>query len=61
MCIICIDFARGALKLGEARRALDEMRDGLDAAHVAELEGTLEEAELLPATAPGPIGPTGAP
>ena len=31
MCIICIDFERGALRPKEARRALREMRDGMDA------------------------------
>jgi hypothetical protein len=61
MCIIGIDFARGALKLGEARRALDQMRDSLDAAHVVELEETLEESELVPAAAPGSTGPMGTP
>ena len=29
MCIICIDFERGALKLKDARRALGEMREKL--------------------------------
>jgi hypothetical protein len=45
MCLICIDFARGTLKLHEARRALGEMRSGLPPEHVRELEDTLEEAE----------------
>ncbi|HKQ69252.1 MAG TPA: hypothetical protein VJT73_07935 [Polyangiaceae bacterium] len=44
MCIICIDFDRGALKLNEAKRALGEMRQGLDAAHLREVEKKLEEA-----------------
>ena len=45
MCIICVDFDRGALKLREARRALGEMREKLDSAHVKEIEQKLDEAE----------------
>jgi hypothetical protein len=45
MCIICIDFERGALKPKEARRALSEMRQGLDAAHAKEIEKKLDAAE----------------
>jgi len=44
MCLICIDFARGALKLGEARRALGEMREGLSTEHAREVEQLLDEA-----------------
>jgi hypothetical protein len=44
MCLICIDFARGALKLREARRALGEMREGLSAEHAREVEQLLDEA-----------------
>jgi hypothetical protein len=45
MCIICIDFERGALKPKEARRALGEMREKLDPTHVKEVERKLAEAE----------------
>ncbi|WP_437805795.1 hypothetical protein [Sorangium sp. So ce1078] len=45
MCLICIDFARGALKLQEARRALGEMRSGLPPEHARDVEKTLDEAE----------------
>jgi hypothetical protein len=45
MCLICIDFDRGKLKLREARRALGEMRSGLDREHVAEVEQKLADAE----------------
>jgi hypothetical protein len=45
MCLICIDFDRGALKLREARRALGEMRANLDREHVKEVEKKLDEAE----------------
>ena len=52
MCIICIDFERGALKPKEARRALREMREGLDATHAKELEKKLDEAESSAAKTP---------
>ncbi len=45
MCIICVDFARGALKLREARRALGEMASDLDPEHVKEIEKRLADAE----------------
>ncbi len=54
MCLICIDFDRGALKPQEARRALGEMRSKLDAAHVLEVEQKLEEAEKTAASASTP-------
>ena len=57
MCLICIDFARGALKLNEARRALGEMRDGLPPEHVREVEEQLEEAERLAPTPPARARP----
>ena len=52
MCIICVDFERGALQLNEARRALREMQASLDAAHVREVEYKLDEAEELEPTSP---------
>jgi len=52
MCIICIDFDRGALKPREARRALREMREGMDAQHIKEVERKLDDAE--PASSPQP-------
>ena len=45
MCIICVDFERGALKPREARRALGEMRATLPADHVAEIERKLSDSE----------------
>jgi len=45
MCLICIDFDRGALNLREAKRALGEMRSKLDAQHLREVEQKLDEAE----------------
>jgi len=54
MCLICIDFDRGALNLNDARRALGEMRVSLDAAHAAEVEAKLERAEEEASEAPTP-------
>jgi hypothetical protein len=45
MCLICIDFDRGSLKLREAKRALGEMRSKLDPQHFKEVEQKLAEAE----------------
>jgi hypothetical protein len=45
MCLICIDFDRGSLKLREAKRALGEMRSKLDAQHLKEVEQKLADAE----------------
>jgi hypothetical protein len=45
MCLICVDFDRGALKLREAKRALGEMRTTLDAQHLKEVEKKLDDAE----------------
>ena len=45
MCIICIDFDRGALKPREARRALREMRESLGSEHAKEVEKKLDDAE----------------
>lgn len=53
MCLICIDFDRGALKLREARRALGEMRSTLDTEHVKQVEQKLAEAEQAEADATG--------
>jgi hypothetical protein len=62
MCLICVDFDRGALKVGEARRALGEMRVKLDATHVREVEEKLAQAEqddaALAQTAPTPAANT---
>jgi hypothetical protein len=53
MCIICIDFNRGALKVNEARRALGEMRETLDPQHIREVEKKLDEAERDPSSSSG--------
>jgi len=56
MCLICIDFDRGALKPREARRALGEMRDGIGKEHAQEVEQKLAkaEAEAEPESSPSP-------
>lgn len=57
MCLICIDFDRGALRVPEARRALGEMRQGLGATHTKEVEQKLADAEAAEAasnSAPAP-------
>jgi hypothetical protein len=45
MCLICIDLAKEKITAAEGRRALGEMREKLDAEHVAEVERKLVEAE----------------
>ena len=52
MCLICIDFDRGALKLSEAKRALGEMRTKLDPEHLKEVEQKLHEAERAASAKP---------
>jgi hypothetical protein len=54
MCIICIDFDRGALRPAEARRALGEMAPKLGAKHAREVEEKLAAAEAEPTTPPKP-------
>ena len=54
MCIICIDFERGALRPQEARRALREMRTSLGESHAKEVEQKLEQAEPKSTPKPGP-------
>ena len=44
MCIICVEVAKKAMSVPEARRALGEMRVKLGD-HVAEVEQKLAEAE----------------
>lgn len=45
MCLICIDFERGAMSLKEARRAFGEVRQTLGPAHSREVDEKLAEAE----------------
>ena len=53
MCLICVDFDRGALKLREARRALGEMREKLGPEHAREVERKLNDADQEPPTPSG--------
>jgi hypothetical protein len=41
MCIICVEFEKGKLKLGEAVRNYGEMKDTLTPEHQKEIEETL--------------------
>jgi hypothetical protein len=45
MCLICIELDKNAMTFREGRRALGEMRGGLDGKHVEEVEARLDEAE----------------
>ena len=45
MCLICIELAKQSMTAAEGRRALGEMRQKLDEAHLAEVEAKLAEAE----------------
>ncbi len=53
MCLICIELAKGAMSVPEARRALGEMRTKLGA-HVAEVETKLTETERAASGKPKP-------
>lgn len=57
MCLICIDFDRGALQVREARRALGEMRVTLSAEHVREIEERLARAESEDDSPSTPVSP----
>lgn len=59
MCLICVELDKNAMTFGEGRRALGEMRRGLETSHVPEVEAKLDEAErqaslVTPANAPVP-------
>ncbi len=45
MCLICVEIAKSKMTVKEARQALREMREGMDRAHLAEVEQKLEQAE----------------
>lgn len=45
MCLICVEFQRDRMTVGEARRALREMVEGLPPGHVDEVQRMLAEAE----------------
>jgi len=41
MCIICVEFQKGSLKLGEAVRNYGEIKDSLSPEHRKEVEETI--------------------
>ena len=45
MCLICVEFQKQKMTTREARRALGEMRVGLEPNHVREVEQMLVEAD----------------
>jgi hypothetical protein len=45
MCLICVELAKSKMTSKEARQALREMREGMDRAHVGEVEAKLAELE----------------
>jgi hypothetical protein len=45
MCLICVEIAKSKMTVREARAQLREMREGMDSAHVREVEHKLAEAE----------------
>ncbi|MEJ7603562.1 MAG: hypothetical protein WKG01_37090 [Kofleriaceae bacterium] len=45
MCIICVEVAKKAMSVTEAKRALGEMRAKLGPEHVREVEATLAAVE----------------
>jgi hypothetical protein len=45
MCLICVEIAKSKMTVREARAQLREMREGMDAAHIREVEIILNKAE----------------
>ena len=45
MCLICVEIAKSKMTAREARAALREMREGMDRAHISEVESKITEAE----------------
>jgi hypothetical protein len=45
MCLICVEIAKSKMTVREARAQLREMREGMDADHLREVEAKLEEVE----------------
>lgn len=50
MCMICIDFQKQKMTTKDARRALREMRDGMDPEHAREVTQMIVETEKQQAT-----------
>ncbi|NVB78662.1 MAG: hypothetical protein HOV81_09735 [Kofleriaceae bacterium] len=45
MCLICVELAKSKMTTKEARQAFREMREGMDRAHVGEVEAKIAELE----------------
>ena len=45
MCLICVEIAKSKMTVNEARQALREMREGMDRAHLSEVQAKLDELE----------------
>ena len=45
MCLICVEIAKSKMTAREGRAQLREMREGMDADHIREVEAKLAEAE----------------
>ncbi len=45
MCMICVDFMKQKMTTQDARRALREMRDGMDPEHAREVSQMIVEEE----------------
>lgn len=46
MCLICVEFQKQRMTIGEARRAMREMSSTMPQEHVVEVNEMLREAEL---------------
>lgn len=47
MCLICIEFQKQRMTLGEARRAYGEMVEGLEPEHAREVSEMLDKAQEI--------------
>ena len=45
MCLICVDFQKQRMTIGDAKRALGEMVEVLEKDHVKEVKEMIEAAE----------------
>jgi hypothetical protein len=54
MCLICVEFQKERMTVGEARRAFREMVTGMTPEHAREVERMLRKAEEPEGKAPPP-------
>ena len=45
MCLICVEYQKGKMTIGEARRALGEMREKIGDEHTDEVRDMLKKAK----------------